>query len=157
MKNRPASETEVKASTADTWRHIHHVQTYLLAFCGKLQERVLSHDQSKLEPPEAEVFALWTPRIAETSYGSPEYQKAIEGLGPALAHHYAKNRHHPEHWPNGVEDMSLVDLVEMFCDWKAASDRQHEGNLRKTIEHNADRFRLPPLLVRVLKNTIDEI
>lgn len=30
--------------------------------------------------------------------------------------------------------MNLIDIVEMFCDWKAASERQLDGNLLKSIE-----------------------
>jgi len=44
-------------------------------------------------------------------------------MKPALEHHYALYRHHPEHFQNGIDDMNLIDLVEMFADWKASSER----------------------------------
>ena len=46
---------------------------------------------------------------------------------PAIDHHYANNRHHPEHWPNGINDMTLMDLIEMLADWKAATARNKNG------------------------------
>ncbi len=51
--------------------------------------------------------------------------------------------------------MNLIDLVEMLCDWKAASMRHHDGNIRRSIEINGDRFGLSPQLVRILENTAD--
>jgi len=49
--------------------------------------------------------------------------------------------------------MNLIDIVEMFCDWKAASERQLDGNLLKSIEKNADRFNMDPQLKQILINT----
>jgi len=46
-------------------------------------------------------------------------------------------------------------LLEMFCDWKAASERHNDGNIRKSIEHNADRFGMPPILVQIFENSVD--
>jgi hypothetical protein len=61
--------------------------------------------------------------------------------------------HHPEHFKDGVDDMNLLDIMEMFCDWKAAGERHNDGNILKSIERNADRFGLSPQLVRILENT----
>jgi len=44
-------------------------------------------------------------------------------MKPAIEHHYKNNRHHPEHFNNGIDEMNLVDLIELLCDWKAASER----------------------------------
>jgi Family of unknown function (DUF5662) len=55
-------------------------------------------------------------------------------MKPALGHHYAANRHYLEHFANGVNDVTLVDLVEMLADWKAATERSDTGDLRKSLE-----------------------
>jgi hypothetical protein len=144
---------EQKATNFETMRHIERVRNLLGDVVCDLLRRASEHDQSKLESPEVELFTEFTPKLAGCTYGSPEYDQFRKALGPALAHHYAKNRHHPEHHKNGVDDMTLVDLVEMLCDWKAASERHHDGNILKSIEVNADRFRLSPQLVRILENT----
>jgi hypothetical protein len=146
------TETE-KATNFDTMRHIERVRNLLNTFVVALLERGECHDQSKLEPPEVAAFTKHTATLAAMTYGSPEYDAAKRDMGEALAHHYANNRHHPEHFKNGVMDMDLIDLIEMLIDWKAASERHNDGNIRKSIERNADRFNLSPQLVRILENT----
>jgi hypothetical protein len=53
--------------------------------------------------------------------------------------------------------MNLVDLIEMLADWKASSERQNDGNLRKSLDENAERFKMSPQLTRILENTIKEL
>lgn len=146
-----------KATNHDTWRHIHRVQHYVLGMAKRLIDRAHAHDQSKLETPEVEAFTEWTPRLAASTYGSEEYDGFRKALGPALAHHYARNRHHPEHFKGGVDDMTLLDLVEMLADWKAASERHNDGNIRKSIEINAERFGMSPQLRRIFENSVDDL
>jgi hypothetical protein len=144
---------EEQATNFQTLKHIMRVRDILALFASQLLERGSVHDQSKLERPEVELFTEWTPRLAASTYGSAEYEAMRKELAPALAHHYAKNRHHPEHWKNGIADMNLIDLIEMFCDWKAATERHHDGNLHKSIEKNAGRFEMAPQLVKIFENT----
>ena len=75
-------------------------------------------------------------------------------LKPALDHHYLNNDHHPEWHPNGVDAMDLCQLVEMFCDWKAATERTKDGDINKSIDINQERFKLDPQLVKIFKNSI---
>jgi len=49
--------------------------------------------------------------------------------------------------------MNLIDLCEMIADWKAASERQNNGNLIKSIEINAKRFNIDAQLKQILLNT----
>ena len=44
-------------------------------------------------------------------------------------------------------------IAEMPCDWKAASMRQNDGNLLKSIETNAKRFGYDEQLKQILVNT----
>lgn len=149
--------TEQHAANNGTWTHIHRVRELLSRCVTNLLGRALSHDQSKLRSPEVEAFTEFGPRLAGMTYGSPEFNEAKRQMKPALDHHYANNPHHPEHWKNGVDDMSLLDLVEMLCDWKASSERHNDGNIRKSIEINADWFRMSPQLVRIFENTLREL
>lgn len=50
--------------------------------------------------------------------------------------------------------MNIIDVVEMLCDWKAATVRHQNGNLKKSIEHNKDRFDLSSQLTSILENSI---
>jgi hypothetical protein len=146
---------EQRATNNETFRHIERVRNLLNACVVELLKRGELHDQTKLESPEVEVFAEYTPKLAGSTYGSDEYKGFLDAIKPALQHHYAHNRHHPEHHRNGVDDMNLLDIVEMLCDWKAASERHNDGNIRKSIEINANRFGLSPQLVKILENTAD--
>lgn len=148
---------EHKATNAETLAHIQTVQRFLNMMIIDLLHRSELHDQSKLASPEVEAFTKFTANLAGSTYGSPEYKAACDEMRPALEHHYANNRHHPEHFKNGIDEMNLLDVVEMFCDWKAASMRHNDGNLRKSIEVNADRFGMSPQLVRILENTVDVV
>ena len=74
-------------------------------------------------------------------------------MKPALDYHYAQNRHHPEHFQNGVDGMTLFDLIEMYCDWKAATERHANGSLEKSIQYNAERFKIGQQLTNIFENT----
>ncbi len=127
-------------SRPDTWAHIHEVQTRLGEIVSALQCRALCHDQSKLVSPEVETFDEYTPKLKDSTYGSDEYKAFLAGMGEGLEHHYDVNDHHPEHFDDGIHAMNLVQMVEMLCDWKAATMRHADGDLRRSIEQNAERF-----------------
>lgn len=148
---------KVVVSNLDTIKHIHAVRKLLYKMIENLDERARQHDQSKLESPEQEIFGEHFEKLASTEYGTPEYDELLEKVKPAIAHHYANNRHHPEHWTNGIDDMTLLDLVEMLCDWKAATMRNKNGNIRKSIEKNAERFKFTPQLRQIFENTVREM
>ena len=137
----------------ETIKHIEKVREVVRVFISKLVTRAIDHDKLKLESPEVEIFAEFTPKLAETTYGSEEYMQFLEEMKPALQHHYANYRHHPEHFEKGINDMNLVDLVEMFCDWKASSMRHNDGNLLKSIDVNATRFNMTSQLKQIFINT----
>lgn len=137
-------------------KHIHTVRKLLYGIIEDLDNRARNHDQSKLESPEAEIFGEFSPLLGETEYNSDEYRKLLEKVRPAIDHHYANNRHHPEHWPNGINDMTLLDLIEMLVDWKAATQRNKNGNIRKSIESNSERFGISDQLRKIFENTVRE-
>lgn len=136
-----------------TYKHIEKVREFIQFFINRLTIRGIEHDKLKLESPEVEIFAEYTPKLSETTYGSDEYLNYLNEMNGALQHHYASYRHHPEHFDKGINDMNLVDIVEMFCDWKASSLRQIDGNLLKSIESNASRFNMNSQLKQILINT----
>jgi hypothetical protein len=51
--------------------------------------------------------------------------------------------------------MNLIDLVEMICDWKASSMRHENGDIKKSIEINQERFNYDDILKSILLNTIN--
>ena len=140
-------------SARDTIKHAHQVHQLARIFVTQLMKSVSNHDMSKLFAPEKDLFDKFTPRLNELEYGSIEYQEALDSLKPALDHHYANNPHHPEHFENGISGMTLMDLIEMFCDWKAASMRHRTGNFPHSIAHNEVRFDMPEELAEMFQNT----
>lgn len=137
----------------ETIRHIENVRKFIRFITDKLTTRGVEHDRPKLESPEVEIFTEYTPMLATATYGSDEYNQSLKEMNVALQHHYAHYRHHPEHFERGINDMNLIDIVEMICDWKAASMRHNDGNLLKSIEINARRFGYDDQLKQILINT----
>lgn len=137
----------------DTIKHIENVRHFIKLITDKLTVRGINHDKPKLESPEVEIFTEYTPKLAASTYGSPEYNEFLTEMRIALEHHYSNCRHHPEHFSKGINDMNFVDIVEMLCDWKAASMRHNDGNLLKSIEINAKRFGYDDQLKQIFINT----
>ena len=138
----------------DTQKHINQVGACIDEVVSELLIRSAEHDKSKLQSPEVELFTEYTPKLAACTYGSDEYKENLKGLKVALDHHYAHNTHHPEHFPNGVQGMNLLDLIEMFCDWKAATMRHNDGDLNRSIDINQKRFNMSDDLTQIFKNTV---
>lgn len=144
-------------STTDTNKHITRVQELLLQVSLNLQARAVKHDKSKLQPPEKEIFDKYTTLLKETTYGSTQYDQYLKEMQTGLDHHYANNTHHPQYYINGIDGMTLLDIIEMFCDWKAATERHADGNLDKSIIHNEKRFNINPQITHIFENTKKEL
>ena len=156
MKSKKTSSTELtmeeKAVNFDTLRHCEKVRNVINEVIRELMERGENHDQEKMRHPELEQFVV-ADKLDSIPYDSPEYEQSKLKLKSALEHHYSRYRHHPEHFPDGINDMNLIDIIEVFCDWKAATYRNKNGNLLKSIESNRTRFRMDDQLVKIFKNT----
>lgn len=143
-------------STLVTLQHSRRVDELLLQLVSDIQARITKHDLSKMQQPELPIFDEYSPKLKGTTYGSPEYWEYLGHMEVALQHHYANNRHHPEHFVNGVDGMTLVDLIEMLCDWKAATERHDDGDLSTSLDIQKERFGLTYQLVSILRNTATE-
>ncbi len=184
-------------SRPDTREHIATVRQFLGRMVDDLTRRQHEHDASKLVSPEVEAFDEFTPKLKGSTYGSEEYKGFLAAMGPALAHHYAANDHHPEHFPapsdygvglarlkesrdkiefgpagpeftdavecmdeviasrqSTIRSMNLLQVLEMLCDWKAATLRHADGDLRRSVEINQKRFGYSDELKALLLNTL---
>lgn len=137
---------------AALYEHTSRVQLNIINIIFELRNRALKHDQSKLDPEQADIMKA----SFNVDYGTPEYEAERLRIKPALDDHYAKERHHPEHFENGILGMTLVDLIEMLCDWEAATHRRPADTIVKSLEYNRTRFNMPDALYIILKNTIEE-
>ena len=118
-----------------------------------LFQRAAIHDNSKFEPEEFDLYEQVFPELQKHAYGSPELKAAYKQLGPALQHHLKVNRHHPEYHESGINSMNLIDVLEMVCDWMAASKRSQTG-IDKGLEINKERYGISDQLFEVIKNTV---
>lgn len=152
-------------SRPETLAHIDRVRHFVGQAEWNLSVRAEKHDASKLIPPEVEAFDIATPKLAGLEYGSEEYRQSLRDLGPALQHHFEQNDHHPEHFENGVRGMSLMALIEMLCDWRAASERtkQRTDDPEKVktfadgLAYQKERFGISDDLYEILLNTAREL
>lgn len=142
------------SSTEKTLRHIDRVRDLLDGFALELQRRGSVHDHSKFHEAEAGPLAEMDALIAREGnvpFGSPEYERRKAILGPMLDHHYRNNSHHPEHYPNGVDGMTLFDLIEMFVDWKAASERGEQSSMSLSVA--CAKYGVAPQIESIMRNT----
>lgn len=133
-------------STQDTQDHIAKVQARLYEVTSRLAVRAEQHDMSKLYEPEKSGYDL----LLSEGRGSPIVEAAIQ-------HHYQHNSHHPEHHPNGIAGMSLLDLIEMIADWKAASARHNQPSIAPFLLNNKARWQIDDQLYSILENTVREL
>lgn len=144
-------------STADTYEHINKVKARMAEIRTALSLRAIKHDLSKLEEPEKSGYDQITEQLRDLVYGSDAYRAALDANRPTIDHHYAHNSHHPEHYENGIAGMSLLDIIEMVADWKAASERTKQGSIAASLAHNKERFGIDDQLASILENTVREL
>ena len=138
----------------ETLAHKTRVGDLLTECIHDLTKRAVHHDDTKFGDEEFPYFAEVTPKLKHIEYGSEEYKENLEKIKPAIEHHHHHNsHHHPDALENGIEDMGLIDLLEMICDWKAASERHNTGNLNKSFRINVEKYGITPQLEKVMRNT----
>lgn len=133
--------------------HIEQVRFKLMSIASKLLDRAYKHDSSKLSDPE---YTLWCNMDKEPryKYGTKEYKDKIKRYKQVFDLHYAENRHHPEHYFLGVDDMDLIDMIEMVCDWISYKKDITIGEAIEMINTQGERYKLSPQLQNILKNTL---
>ncbi len=150
-----ATPEQFEAHDKGVKKHIFHVRKNTRILIKEIQERAKIHDASKFEEPERSIYSEHYSELAKVVYGTPEYDNLLANVKPALETHYAKNRHHPQHWPNGIDDMDLVDILELLSDWVASTKKGKNGNIHKSIEINAVKYNISPQLAQILTNTVE--
>ena len=150
---RKPTEEELDNYLEDTHAHIKLVQNQMNKAIIFLKTQSVVHDRSKFTDEEAEIYAVVTPEFAKYDYGTPEHKAVGDKLGPAWEHHLENNPHHPEYHENGVDGMDLLYIIEMLCDWKAASMRNPNQDFKKSLQLNLDKKKIAPQLQSIMINT----
>jgi len=106
-----------------TYEHIHLVQKLLASAQVELMRRQFTHDRSKLASPEWEYYERVSHNLEGLTYGTPEYTAQLKAnLGPAVEHHYAHNRHHPEFFPEHSDERQSAAIAAHRLMAKWATD-----------------------------------
>ena len=132
--------------------HKKEVFIILVKAIFELSERAINHDESKFNPIEKKIFSK---NDFKYKFGTKEYENNKENLKIALRHHYALNRHHPEFFEYGIEEMNLIDLLEMIADWMSASKHYENGDINKSINILKTKYKIGLQLEKVLRNTVE--
>lgn len=136
--------------------HVAMVREYLTGSIQNLQHRLLHHDDSKFEEPERSAYEGLDEAIEGVVFGSDEYRQIIRDfLGDALQHHYEHNSHHPNYFEDGVQGMSLFDLIEFLCDIRASCDEK--GKQHIDLETSKRFHNMSDSIYQILQNTIKEM
>ena len=73
-------EKKIQQTMKETKQHIARVNEVGDIFTRKFKERLLLHDQSKLEEPERTMFAKHTENLNQLEYGTDDYEKEIKSI-----------------------------------------------------------------------------
>lgn len=133
--------------------HISRVRRHINTFIQLLIRRAEKHDKSKLEEPE---LSWWKEMDKEPRYpyGSKEYEQKLKRWNKVFKHHYQYNRHHPEHYEYGVSEMTLIDIVEMMCDWLGYKDTTTVTEALKVCDEQMARYDISEELRQIIFNTL---
>jgi hypothetical protein len=143
-------------STPEVFRHNRAVSRILIQIALRLFFEGVVHDKDKLFTGIKEVWDRFTPR-KKLVYGSREYYEHLAGMDPARQEHYRLADHHPEHFPNGVNGMTLVGLCVYFAD-NVDTCRQHgDGNIANSFRINERRHKYGKVLEDIFINTAREL
>jgi len=158
-KKEEQNNEEVYDSTKDTQKHIDKVAYYLNKIAEELIERGKNHDKSKLEEPEKSILDKYTPLLGTCEYNSDEYKKnsqEMKDLGFDKSH-YSKNDHHLEQYENGLNDIDLPLLCEIFSDYLASSQRTKDGDFVKSMDIVEKKYKFPIELKNIFLNTYKKL
>jgi hypothetical protein len=139
------------------YHHKFLVLQQMVPIVQALIKRAEEHDNTKFSEDEFPYLVQAMEDIIKYPFGTPEYEEMRKKHAKPFAAHYKKNRHHPEYFQNGIEGMTLLDLIEALCDWKAASMRQgNGGTIQNSIKVATEKFGIGEQLVKILENTAKE-
>lgn len=137
-------------------KHKKSVADKLNFLAKELLNRAEHHDDSKLVQPEIG-WLIEMDKEPKASYGSDEYFGRLQRWQKFFDHHYAVNRHHPDHFKDlGVQGFNLADLCEYLMDICSYFDKMHVSDAIKVVEEQSKRFGLDEQLSQILKNTLIE-
>jgi len=142
-------------STPDTEQHIARVRKRIFEFTDEMVARAYRHDLSKYVEPEKSAIDRVRPQLKQLEFGTPEYKELKRAFSD---HHYKINDHHLEYFENGIEGMGLLQIVEMLCDWKAATETHGpDDNIYNSIDIICKQHEINDTLKNIFVNTAKQM
>lgn len=148
---------------ADTRKHQQLVAESMMACVKRLIDKAISHDNSKFSEKEKPFYMdpVWVLNNENIEYGSERYKETYRKMGPGWDHHSHNNDHHPEFFENfavqtlndPIRAMDLFALLEMLCDWIAASKRKGNSSAF-ALEAMKKKYQVDEQLEAILRNTL---
>lgn len=107
----------------------------------------------------------WKCSVCNSQFSNAAHEQAPEGPNDS------GNRYCPKCCPvsiiyecqlfedpsGGLRGMSLLDVLEMLVDWKAAGERHNDGSIERSLTVNRGRFKISDQLYAILENTAREL
>ena len=135
------------------FKHKLYVLYYIIVFCLRLIWRGVKHDNSKFSKEEFKyIYKAYNTNV---KFGTRQYYSLTRDAASARNLHAMRNRHHPEFYGN-INRMSIIDLAEMLCDWKAATKRV-DGDIIYSLRINTKRYKIDRDLVEAIRRDINEL
>jgi hypothetical protein len=135
---------------ADLIQHKRWVAEYMQIVANELFRRAVIHDNSKFSSEEFEAYEEAFPGLQKYAYGTDEFRAELRKIEPAIEHHYKANH------LNGIADMDLIQVIEMVCDWLAASKRSQK-DICQGLEINQRRFGIEQQVINLISHTVAEL
>ena len=149
MKNRrrkPAMKNTSKTFSKIKY-HIQCVQEAIWTVTKQLDRRATEHDKSKFKADEFAGYQRFDDMPEGLEYGSDEYKAEMAKVmkdNNCYKIHCKRNDHHPEHYDK-IENMPLLAIIEMVCDWKGAQKSYgNTGEWMDGVQKNISRFGFTP-------------
>lgn len=134
-------------------QHQLNVGLLMRKIIDELIQRAINHDISKFSTEELkhnlEAFPeRWRLEEQGHNYDSCEMNLYRKKFASDIKRHQRNNRHHVEFHDN-INDMNLIDLIEMLCDWCIAS-KEANNTIENSIDNNSQKYNIDEQLKQIL-------
>lgn len=126
---------------------------YMTKLALKIFWRGVIHDRDKFHSVQIKAAMKANHLLKGLKFGTPEYKKVMNSVGFSVKYHQSRNSHHPEHY-GSYGCMSLLDLIEMFLDWQAATNaykNRMEGKMNEVLSIQKERYGLSDEVIKIFK------
>ena len=142
-------------------KHMRKLQDFPGLEPSELAERAKLHDEDKYKDKDLVLPYIWITeyyRVKNDEGEVPdELQAQYDLASDASEKHIHRNVHHPEAY-SSPEDMTLLDLAEMVCDWSAMAEELGEGSAKGWADKNVGtKWKFSPEQEEIIYKLIDHV